>query len=254
VQDVPPIVEVLAQTFMPGPITFLLNKQSIVPDLVTAGSAKVAVRIPQHPLTLSLLQQLNFPLAAPSANVFGYISPTTAQHVYEGLSGNIPYILDGGAAGVGVESTIIGFNADGSIILHRSGGITIEAIEAITKQKIKVKVGVESRPETPGQLKSHYAPHIPLYRGNVPELLQQFSHKQIALLSFSNGYNNHEVAYKMVLSPEGNLHEAAAQLFGALRHLDKLDVDVIITEIFPDEGIGKAINDRLNRAQVAFKL
>jgi UDP-N-acetylmuramyl pentapeptide phosphotransferase/UDP-N-acetylglucosamine-1-phosphate transferase len=112
VQDVPPIAEVLAQTFMPGPITFLLNKQSIVPDLVTAGSAKVAVRIPQHPLTLSLLQQLNFPLAAPSANVFGYISPTTAQHVYEGLSGNIPYILDGGAAGaVAISSIALAFLA-----------------------------------------------------------------------------------------------------------------------------------------------
>lgn len=255
VEHVPAKAKLLAIAFTPGPLTFLLKKKNIIPDLVTAGSDKVAIRIPKHPLTLELLDAIDFPLAAPSANPFGYISPTTAQHVLEGLDGKIPYILDGGAATVGLESTIIGFDENENVLLYRTGGISAEQIEVLLKEKVTLaKLASEEHPETAGQLKSHYAPHTPLYVGDIDELKKQFEGKRIATISFTKVFEGIDEAKQFILSDNGNLDEAAKNLFTALRLTDKLKVDVILAEQFPEEGIGKAINDRLGKAQVENKI
>jgi L-threonylcarbamoyladenylate synthase len=254
VEHVPAKAHLLAEKFTPGPLTFLLQKKSNIPDLVTAGSEKVAVRIPNHPLTLSLLQSIDFPLAAPSANPFGYISPTTARHVAENLNGKIPYILDGGPAAVGLESTIIGFDENDRVLLYRSGGISTEEIENVINEKVlPAPSSPQKNPETSGQLKSHYAPNTPLYSGDIDAVKNKFEGKKIATISFTKKIEGIEPAYQFILSPEGNLHEAASNLFAALRKIDQLDADVILTEPFPNEGIGRAINDRLDRAKAENK-
>ena len=240
----------LAKKYSPGPITFLLSKKDIVPDLVTAGSDKVAIRIPDHPLTLQLLRQLDFPLAAPSANPSGYVSPVTARHVLEGLNNKIPYILDGGDCKVGMESTIIGFDND-DVIIYRLGGIAIEEIEKLIQQEVKLKLSGDE-PESPGQLKSHYATKTPLYYGDVSELLPKFKSKKVAIITLSEKYNI-DSSLLFRLSPTNDLHEAAANLFKVLRKLDELKPDVILADKFPDKGLGRAINDRLKKAQVINK-
>jgi L-threonylcarbamoyladenylate synthase len=254
VQHIPVKAILLAEKFTPGPLTFLLQKKTTIPDIVTAGSEKVAIRIPNHPLTLALLQSLDFPLAAPSANPFGYISPTTAQHVLENLSGKIPYILDGGAATVGLESTIIGFDENEQVLLYRTGGTSTEEIEAVLKEKIlPAPASPQNNPETSGQLKSHYAPHTPLYIGNMEEMIKQFAGRQIASISFTKQFEDIDAEKQFILSKDGNLAEAAKNLFAALRAIDQLKVEVILAEVFPNEGIGRAINDRLNRASAENK-
>jgi L-threonylcarbamoyladenylate synthase len=255
VSNIPAKAQLLAASFTPGPLTFLLPKKNSVPDIVTAGSDKVAIRIPNHPITLALLNAIDFPLAAPSANPFGYISPTTALHVMEGLDGKIPYILDGGAAHVGLESTIIGFDDDENVLLYRTGGISSEQLEAVLNEKIApAKTSPQKNPKTSGQLKSHYAPHTPLYIGDIDELKSQFAGKRIATISFTQQFDGIDESKQFILSNDGSLAEAAKNLFAALRLTDKLKVDVILAERFPDEGIGRAINDRLGRAQAENKV
>ncbi len=241
----------LTKHFMPGPFTLLLPKKDIVPDLVTAGSHKVAIRIPNHSLTQQLLQQIDFPLAAPSANVFGYVSPVTAKHVWQGLQGKIPYILDGGHCNVGLESTIVEVDGD-NIILHRAGGLAIEAIESITDKKVIQPIH-KNTPQTSGQLKSHYATSTPLVQGNVANLIQQYTSKKTAIISFNKVYDNVDEQHQFVLSVNSSLNEAAQNLFTTMRVLDEMDYDIILAEIFPNEGLGIAINDRLKRAQASEK-
>ena len=254
VKNIPNKAHLLAEKLMPGPLTFLLDKKEIIPDLVTAGSSKLAIRVPNHPLTLSLLKELSFPLAAPSANPFGYISPTTANHVLQSLGGKIPYVLDGGPSQVGLESTIIGFGENEEIILYRSGGVSIEDLEKISGEKVTTANAIsEKKPETSGRLKSHYAPDTALYVGNIEELKPQFENEKIAVISFAKKYEGIEDSYQFVLSPSKNLHEAASNLFAALRKIDELDATVILAEVFPNEGIGLAINDRLSRAKAENK-
>nr|WP_310590383.1 L-threonylcarbamoyladenylate synthase [Dyadobacter sp. NIV53] len=161
VTDLPASARNLAIAFWPGPLTLLLPKKSIIPDLVTSGLDHVAVRIPNHPLTLELLRQLEFPLAAPSANPFGYISPTKSEHVNAQLGEKIPYILDGGECGVGIESTIVGFVNDIPTV-YRLGGLAIDEIENIVG-KVNVLPHSSSNPQAPGMLKSHYAPRKPFF-------------------------------------------------------------------------------------------
>lgn len=251
---VPAKAEKLMRRFMPGPFTLLLPKKTIIPDLVTAGSDLVALRVPDHPLTSALLQTLDFPLAAPSANPFGYISPTTARHVYEGLQGKIPYILDGGPCTVGLESTILGFDEEDHPVLYRSGGVPAEELEAVLGETVqRVAHNLQREPVTAGQLKSHYAPHKPLYLGDIPFLLQRFSDQSPVLITFRQRYPGLEDSRQYVLSEQGSLQEAARNLFTVLRMLDGLDAGVIIAERVPDTGLGRAINDRLERAQAENK-
>lgn len=241
----------LADAFMPGPFTLLLPKKALIPDLVTAGSSKVAVRIPRHPLTLKLLHKLNFPLAAPSANPFGYVSPTTAKHVLDGLNNRVDYILDGGPCEVGVESTIAEVR-DGQIMLHRLGAVTAEEMEAVTGLKVVRKTDSQQL-DTPGQMKSHYATKIPLYMGDIPTLLQEHQDKNIATISFCKSYEGLVKGHQYILSPKCDINEAAQHLFAVMRNIDEFSFDLIIAERFPDMGLGRAINDRLERAQAIHK-
>lgn len=237
----------VAQHFMPGPLSLLLPKKDNVPLLLTAGSDKVVVRIPNHPMTLELLRQLPFPLAAPSANPFGYISPTTAAHVAQNLHGRIPYILDGGPCTVGVESTIVEVT-DQEIILHRPGGLAVEAIHQLTGLPV-LKAAATVKPQTSGNLKSHYAPGTPLYLGNIEALYAAHAGKRTAIISFYRDYHHLPGTTSYPLSPGKDLRVAAAALFRVLRETDSGHYDAILVEQFPNEGLGIAINDRLQRAQ-----
>ncbi|NBC09286.1 MAG: threonylcarbamoyl-AMP synthase [Bacteroidetes bacterium] len=236
----------LAEQFMPGPLTLLLDKAAIIPDLVTAGSPRVALRIPNHPLTLSLLQQLDFPLAAPSANPFGYISPTTAQHVADQLGDQIPYILDGGPCRVGVESTIVGFE-DGQTVIYRKGGVPVEEITALIGP-VQVREHSTSNPNAPGMLKSHYAPGAKVVIGNVEELLPGYEGQRVGVIRFRKTTAKLPAEHQLILSPQGDFAEAARRLFAGMRQLDALQLDIILAELLPEEGLGRAVNDRLRRA------
>jgi L-threonylcarbamoyladenylate synthase len=250
---VPPAMAKLAQLYSPGPITFVLPASDIIPDIVTAGTKAVAVRIPKHPLTLALLKKISFPLAAPSANPSGFISPTNAFHVHEQLGNKIPYILDGGECKVGIESTIISFLQEKPTIL-RYGGLSREDIEKIIGS---VDVSVElangekqQQPVAPGMLTRHYAPSKRLIFGNVNKYLAYFDLNRVAVITFSSIYEGIPVKHQFVLSTKRDLNEAAQKLFAAMRNADKLNVDVILAESFPDYGLGRAINDRLKRASI----
>lgn len=243
VEDISEQAKLLSEEFWPGPLTLLLKKKSIIPDLVTSGLDTVGIRCPNHPLTQQLLKSISFPLAAPSANPFGYVSPTTAQHVNEQLGEKIQYILDGGPCEVGIESTIIGFEED-SPVVYRLGGISLEQIQQVVG-KVRTQTHSTSNPKAPGQLKSHYAPGKKVLLGKIEDLLQNYPAHCSGILTFQKDYNS---PHQIVLSPSGNLEEAAQNLFAALRSFDKMLVDVVLAELVPDNGIGRAINDRLRRA------
>ena len=253
VKNIPAKAQLLAQKFWPGPLTLLLEKQDTIPDLVTAGSNRVALRIPNHPLTLALLQQLDFPVAAPSANPSGYVSPTSAQHVLQNLNGKIPYILDGGECHVGVESTIVGWDEDEDPVIYRLGGIPTEAIEEVLNQKVTLNKTITENPDVPGQLKSHYATHTPLHMGVMEELLRQFEDEKIVLINFKTYHPDLPKEQQLILAPSGTLEEAAKNLFKILRQADAIHATVVLTEPLPKNGLGAAINDRLERAQFIMK-
>ena len=236
----------LASHFMPGPLTLLLPKKNIIPDLVTAGSALVAIRIPSHPLTRELLGKLDFPVAAPSANPFGYISPTNARHVEQQLGEKIPYILDGGPSNIGVESTIVSVVKE-KVVVHRKGGITIESLEAIAGE-VTILEKSTNKPLAPGTLSSHYAPKTPIEIGITNKQLTQYAGKKIGVLSFQESRIDLPREHQVVLSAKGDLKEAAFNFFSSLRYLDGLDLDIILAEYFPEIGLGRALNDRLKRA------
>lgn len=249
--NVPSKATQLMEKFWPGPLTFVLPKSHKVPDLVTSGHPTVAVRMPNHSLTLSLLDQLDFPLAAPSANPFGYVSPTKAQHVFDQLGSKIPYILDGGPCDVGLESTIISFENESKPSILRLGGISQEKIEEIIGE-VDCKVNQNSNPQAPGQLDQHYSPFCKLLRLNNLELINSgipkilfFSPDSEATYFENNPQFFHESMY---LSENHDLLEAAASLFATLREFDEKNYDEVYIEMAPDHGIGRAINDRLTRA------
>ncbi|MDP3556970.1 MAG: L-threonylcarbamoyladenylate synthase [Bacteroidota bacterium] len=236
----------LAKIFWPGPLTLLLPKKEIIPDVVTSGLEQVAVRVPNHPFTLELLKKINFPLAAPSANPFGYVSPTEPFHVNKQLGDKIEYILDGGICSIGLESTIIGIEDD-KVCVFRLGGLALEEIENVVG-KVELRINDSSNPKAPGQLKSHYAPKKPLYIGNFDDLIKLNSSKKIAIICFGdeNFSNNNYTIFN--LSKTKNLQEAALNLFKYIRLADESDADVVLCEKLPNEGLGRAINDRLKRA------
>jgi L-threonylcarbamoyladenylate synthase len=244
-QQVPQRALDLMEAFMPGPLTVLLPRQSCIPDLVTSGLETVAVRIPNHPLTLSLLQQLAFPLAAPSANPFGYISPTTSYHVYDQLHGRIPYILEGGATEIGVESTIVGFENNQALV-YRLGGLAIEEIERVVG-KVFVQTNTSSDPKSPGMLKSHYAPRKRLVLTDAFDITDD-ELSRVGVIAWDKKVVGVPDHHQILLSEKGSLKEAAKHLFAAMRTLDETDVDYIIAVRVPDVGLGRAINDRLKRA------
>jgi L-threonylcarbamoyladenylate synthase len=248
VSSFPEKLKRLAEAFWPGPLTVLLPRNASVPDLVTSGLDRVAVRVPNHPLTLSLLAQLDFPLAAPSANPFGYISPTQAAHVDAQLGTQIPYILDGGACAVGLESTIVGMEGE-QVVIYRLGGLELSKIESLVGP-VTVQAHSSSNPSAPGQLASHYAPRKPFLVGELNELVAKLTHegKAFGVLSFSTHFPTLSSDRQFVLSPSQDLQEAAQRLFMGMRLLDESEADLILAEFVPEIGLGRAINDRLKRA------
>lgn len=240
-------IKKLANAFWPGPLTLLFPKKQIIPDLVTSGLDTVAVRIPNHPLTLSLLEQLDFPLAAPSANPFGYVSPTTAQHVKNQLDDQVDYILDGGRCGVGLESTILSL-VEGSPKVLRLGGLSIESIEAVIG-RVDVAPHSSSAPLAPGMLKSHYAPKKSIVRIDEVNIKEIDDFSEIGAVVFQ--YTRKELLEQnqIVLSPSGDLDAAAKEFFAAFRTMDeRKDINTIWVENAPNHGLGRAINDRIKRA------
>ncbi|MEF3078485.1 L-threonylcarbamoyladenylate synthase [Winogradskyella poriferorum] len=247
VEAIPEKAKLLAEAFWPGPITLVLKKKSIIPDLITGGKDTVAVRIPNHPTTLELLNQLDFPLAAPSANPFNRISPTKAEHVESYFKDKIKMVLDGGACKSGIESTIIGFE-DGEPIIYRLGSTSIEAIEAVVGT-IEIKNKKEVAPDAPGMLERHYAPKTKtILTSHLKEAIEANKNLRIGLLTYNDILTDDAIHFKIVLSEGKNLEEAASKLYDALHQLDQQDLDLIIAERLPNYGLGKSINDRLQRA------
>lgn len=246
-QHVPQALMDIAQAFWPGAVSILVEKSNQVPDVVTAGSVKVVLRMPRHSLALELLQMLDFPLAAPSANISNTVSPTTAQHVEDGLGSQIPYILDGGSCTVGVESTILGFE-NGKVVILREGGVSREDIFA--------KTGIETTPsseqtiQSPGQLKKHYSTQKPLYIvESINDHIAAHSDQSFSALL----YEQREVdATTHLLSENYNLGEIANNLFATMRAADQDSTDAILIEPIREEGIGRAVADRLRRAASTF--
>ena len=238
------LVSSLAEKFWPGPFTMVLPKRDIIPEIVTAGLETVAVRISAHPIFSEIVSAFGKPLSAPSANRFGRISPTTAKHVLDELNGHIPLIIDAGPTTHGIESTIVAVH-DGKIDILRRGPITSEQLSKFGE------VGIATEREkisVPGQLPSHYAPKTPLRIVDNLKSFTPMTNERWALLAWTPIKNDERFVAIRNLSRQQDLREAAANLFRYLRELDALDVDLIVAERVPGEGLGAAILDRLQRA------
>lgn len=238
----------LADTFWPGPFTMVLRKREIVPEIVTAGLDTVAVRTSAHQVFAEILRELDRPVAAPSANRFGRVSPTTAQHVLDDLGGRIPLIVDGGPAKHGIESTIVAVREDGIGVLRR-GPITAEQLSKFAK----VDLGIPKRKvSAPGQLPSHYAPKTPLRLIDNANTISPERNQRVGFLAWGRQRTGERRSLKFVavrnLSERQDLREAAANLFRYVRELDALGLDLIVAERVPSRGLGAAILDRLERA------
>jgi len=239
------LIEKLADKFWPGPLTIVLPRKTIVPDIVTAGLDTVAVRVSAHPVFAEVIRAFGAPLAAPSANRFGRISPTIAQHVFDELSGRVPLIIDAGATTHGIESTIATVRA-GKIDILRRGPITAEDLSNFGEVQVATE---RDKISAPGQLPSHYAPKTPL---QVVDDLKSFrSGERCALLAWTPIKNDERFVAIRNLSEKKDLREAAANLFRYVRELDELEVDLIVAERVPDRGLGAAILDRLQCASHA---
>ncbi|WP_397302321.1 L-threonylcarbamoyladenylate synthase [Nonlabens ulvanivorans] len=245
--DFPEKAQQLAQAFWPGSLTLILPKKNDVPDLITAGKDTVGIRMPQHELTLELLRNLDFPVAAPSANPFTHISPTTAQHVKNYFNGSLEMVLDGGNCENGIESTIIGFENEKAVV-YRLGSISLEDITSIIGH-VTVKNNKEQAPNAPGMLEKHYAPRTATYLvDDISEFIALHAGKKIGLLLHSTDHPDYAVTQVNYLSKTGHLKEAASRLYNAMHELDQLDLDMIVAQRLPDHDLGKSINDRLKRA------
>ncbi len=229
--DIPDEVYNLAEKFSPGPITYIVRKNKIIPDIVSAGLECIALRIPSHKMFREVLFRSEMPIAAPSANRSGKISPTSARDVLSELEGKIKYILDGGNCEIGIESTVMSFVGDEVKIL-RHGAVTKKEIEKVTG---KILDGMNGKIISPGQSKNHYAPVTPLYIVQDFENLEKIKEKRIGVLDFSCYRNNREIALN---------------LYSDMRKLDTEKFDLIICRKVKEQGLGIAINDRLQRASL----
>lgn len=246
VSHYPEWAQKLGEKFWPGPLTLLLPKNGLIPDKITAGEERVGVRIPNHPLTLRLLKRLDFPLAAPSANKYGSISPTCAEHVRIQFGDDLPMILDGGSCKVGIESTIVGVEND-KIIVYRLGQISPEEIEVVCNQSVFIKNEAGEVILAPGMVSHHYAPKTSLKIIEKNSLIVRsekigvilFNEKKLDEIPFEN---------QVVLADDYNLDIASQKLYWSFYQLDKLNLDMIYIKLFPEEGIGRSLNDRIRRA------
>ena len=236
----------LAARFWPGPLTLVLKRRPELPDIVTAGLDTVGVRVPAHPAARALIAAAGTPLAAPSANPFGYVSPTTAAHVAELLGDAVELVLDGGPCRVGLESTIL--SLAGEPVILRPGGLPREALEEALGMSLPV-AGPTERPLAPGQLQAHYATRTPLVVLAARAEAAPREPGRVGLLA-QRPTGARGFAAVEVLAPDGAIETAAARLFAALRRLDAMGLDRILAEPCPETGLGHAIMDRLRRAAV----
>ncbi len=241
---VPAAAQSLIDHFWPGPLTLVLPKAPQVPDLVTAGLPTVAVRMPRHPLALKLIERTGLPIAAPSANPFGYVSPTTAEHVVRCLGDHIDMVLDGGPCTVGVESTVLSLAGPRPAML-RAGGLACEDLERVLGVTLE-HAATFDRPTGPGQTPSHYAPRTPVVWASPGDDFRPGA--RVGLLAYRPRDGMAGFAAVEVLSADGELREAAINLFAALHRLDALSLDRIVADTVPETGLGLAIMDRLRRA------
>ncbi len=242
-------IEKLLDKFWPGPLTIILPKKEIVPDIVTAGLETVAVRMPNNKIALQLIKELGNPIAAPSANSFGKLSPTTAEHVAKQLSEKVDIILDGGSCNVGVESTIVKITKDKNYLL-RPGGISVEELESVAGKF--ENLNNENKPDSPGQLKIHYAPEIPIYFFDEEKIIEN-RYKNLGGLFFRKSKLEKYFSSIKILSQKGNLNEAAANVFSFLHEFENENVDMIFVEPIEYSGLGNAIMDRLSKAVNKFR-
>lgn len=243
-REFPPVAQRLARRFWPGPLTLILPKSDAIPDLVTSGLPGVGVRIPDHDMTRQVMRLAGVPVAAPSANPFGKLSPTTAEHVLRQMGERVDAILDGGPCRIGVESTVLHIEHD-QVTLLRFGGVPQEEIEALIGS-INRSVDDPSAPASPGMLSSHYAPRTPLIVAG--ELHSVDCSGRTGLLTLQADVDLTRFEHVEVLSPNGDLTIAAANFFQALHRLDCANLDMIVARHFPETGLGRALNDRLKRA------
>ena len=243
--EVPAPLQRLIDRFWPGPLTILVEKSDRVPYTITAGSSRVGIRMPNHPLTLALLRALPFPLVAPSANPYNAISPTTVKHVEDYFGLAIPLILDGGPCEQGLESTVLGIENE-QVVIYRQGMITAEQIESLVGP-IVVKNEAGEKQVAPGMTAKHYAPRTPTILCEHPESYAMDAEGK-AFLLFNKKYAALPSEHQYLLSESGHLEEAAQRLYQCLHEIDRKGYRQIICERLPDQGIGRAINDRLQRA------
>lgn len=256
VKEIPKMAHQLMEQFWPGPLTLIMEKKDGISKYVTAGLETVAVRMPNHPVALELIKASKLPIAAPSANISGRPSPTTAQHVKEDLMGRIAGIVDSGPTGVGLESTVLDCTSEVPVIL-RPGGVTKEQLEAvigpvhIDRGLTEVKVA----PKSPGMKYTHYAPKAPLYVVNgsgdfLQKLVNEASQtgKRVGVLTTEEKLSAYKADYIAICGSRGDLESVAKHLYDALRSFDDADVDIIYSEIFPTTGIGQAVMNRLMKA------
>jgi L-threonylcarbamoyladenylate synthase len=241
---VPPAVAELAERFWPGPLTLIVDRPAVIPPIVTSGLETMAVRVPDEPSARALIAAAGVPVAAPSANRFGQLSPTRAEHVVAGLGAAVDVVLDGGPTRCGIESTIVDARRGQPVVL-RLGALPVEVlVEAVGP--VSVRPGSSGQPVAPGTLTAHYAPRTPLRVAERAESAPGGGRR--GLLAFRERPAGGDWAAVEVLSPDGDLTVAAARLFDALHRLDAAGVTEIVAERVPDVGVGRAINDRLGRA------
>lgn len=257
VTEIPPVAKRLMKEFWPGPLTLILKrKPGQLANAVTAGLDTVAIRMPSHPVALRLIEASGLPIAAPSANTSGKPSPTTAKHVQDDLEGRIAGIVDGGSTGVGVESTVLDCTVEIPVIL-RPGGVTKEQLERIIGQ-VREEVSLTKKddtPKAPGMKYTHYAPKAPLtlVKG-TPDFIQKLVDSKraeglkVGILAASEHQSFYHADYVITPGSLAELSTVATGLYGALRQFDQCLVDLIFSEVFPTEGIGKAIMNRLFKA------
>lgn len=245
VTNVPDVARQLMAHFCPGPLTLVLPRKSNIPDIVTAGKPTVAIRIPAHPMAQQLLRLAELPLAAPSANPSGYISPTKAAHVLTTLGNKVGYILDGGDCSAGIESTIVGFENDVPVI-YRQGVITADDIRSVAGMVMQY---AGSALLAPGMSRSHYSPVTPVIAaGDIDSILQRYSHLKVGLLTYGSYTPGIPTYDQELLCENDEWHIAARNLYGAMHKMDARNYNLIIARLFPSGGIGSVLNDRLERA------
>ncbi|MCY4419475.1 MAG: L-threonylcarbamoyladenylate synthase [Cytophagales bacterium] len=236
----------LSDIFWPGPLTLLLPKTAQVPRVVCAGLPRVAVRVPSHPRTQALLSELSSPLVAPSANLSGHLSPTLAEHIHPSLREKISYVLEGGKAEKGLESTVVGMLGD-KVCIYRLGSLTSEELEEVLGYSVELADSVHLA--SPGGMAHHYAPlGKSLVLGSIPSLLSRYPIERSVVISFQELYTDIPADRCFVLSPRGDLEEASQKWFEVLHRIEQMSADWILVDLFPEVALGRTLNDRIRRA------